>query len=83
MVVYRFHSDKATYDATTRRYTFTLDRRVPNATSVAIRKAGYRAARHSGTAAWPGSVLLRSDALHRALRSKHTVEAARAATRRQ
>ena len=42
---------------------------------MAIRKAGYRAARHSGTAAWPGSVLLRSDALHRALRSKHTVEA--------
>ena len=75
MVVYRFHSDKATYDSSTRRYTFALDRRVPNATSVAIRKAGYRAARHSGTAAWPGSVLLRSDALHRALRSKHTVEA--------
>ena len=75
MVRYQFHSTNAVYDKATRSYTFTLDRRIPNATRFTIRRAGYRVARLAADTVFPHMVYLRSDAIHQNSRTKHTVEA--------
>ena len=57
---YLFHSSEAAYDAATRTYTFTIEKRVPHATTLTIDRFGFTA---STAASYPQAVYVRSDAL--------------------
>ena len=41
MLKYLLHSSLANYDTVTKRWTFTLDRRISNPTRIRLRKATY------------------------------------------
>ena len=71
MVRYLLHSDNANYDATTKKYTFALDRRIANPRSVRLSKANYQALEASS---YPLSVYVRSDAITSLIKTKHAVE---------
>jgi hypothetical protein len=64
------HSQDAGYDTTTKKYAFTLDRRVDKPTTLRVVKAHYSA---TTMAEYPLVVYLRSDALHRLIGAKHTL----------
>ena len=64
------HSQDASYDATTKKYRFQLDRRIDKPKQLRVAKACYSA---STMAAYPLVVYLRSDALHRLIKQKHTL----------
>ena len=73
MVRFLLHSDNATYNATTKKYTYSLDKRISNPSSIRLAKASYQ---HATTenGKFPLSVYLRSDAISDLIRSKHAVE---------
>ena len=64
------HSEDASYDATTKKYRFRLDRRIDKPKQLRVVKASYSA---STMTAYPLVVYLRSDALHRLIKAKHTL----------
>ena len=68
---YLFHSDDASYDAVTKKYTFTLDRRVDRPTRIGVVKAQYCAATNNNDL--PLVVYVRSDALSSTVLTKHTL----------
>ena len=68
---YLLHYTDSVYDATTKKYTFTLDKRVANPRTIRINKCTFTAAT---AATYPSVVYVRSDALTRMSRIKHTVE---------
>ena len=68
---YLLHHSDAVFDATTKRWLFTLDRRISNPRSIAISKCVFTA---STTTSYPSVIYMRSDALHNMIKSKHTVE---------
>ena len=72
MFKYLLHSSLSTYDATTKRWTFNLDRRISNPTSLRLAKAVYSTP--GDTSPHPQVVYLRSDALARMIPRKHTLE---------
>ncbi len=68
---YLLHHSDSTYDATTKRFTFTLDRRISNPVFFRINKVTFTAA----TAAnYPSVVYMRSNALTSLSKTKHTVK---------
>ena len=64
------HSEDASYDATTKKYGFQLDRRIDKPKKLRVAKACYSA---STITAYPLVVYLRSDSLHRLIKDKHTL----------
>ena len=64
------HSEDASYDATTKKYRFQLDRRIDKPKQLRVAKAFYSAATMT---AYPLVVYLRSDNLHRLIKDKHTL----------
>ena len=60
MVRFLLHSENATYNATTKKYTFALDRRIANPRSIRLSKANYQ---QKTETAYPLSVYVRSDAV--------------------
>ncbi len=68
---YLFHHSDAAFDATSKRWKFTLDRRISNPRSIRLTKCVFTA---STATSYPSVVYLRSDALHRMTKTKHTVE---------
>ena len=71
MVRYLLHSENATYDSTTKKHTFTLDRRIRDPVALRVSKASYKAKTSS---TYPLNVYVRSDAISSLIRHKHTVE---------
>ena len=69
---YLLHSGNASYDESSKTFTYTLDRRIQDPKSIKITKASYVAS--SAVASMPPVVYLRSDALSRLCKTKHTVE---------
>ena len=73
MLKYLLHSSKSTFDATTNRYTYTLDRKLGGfANRIVLAAASFNCATNIDPL--PHVVYMRSDALSRIIRSKHTVE---------
>ena len=72
MFKYLLHSSLANYDAATKKWTFDLDRRISNPTSLRLAKAAYSTP--GDTSPHPMVVYLRSDALARMIPQKHTLE---------
>ena len=68
---YLVNGSNSTYDATTKRFYFNLDRRFPNPTRCRISRANFVASTASG---YPNVVYLRSSAMDDLVKSKHTVE---------
>ena len=71
MVRLLLNGSDATYDSSTKKYTFTLDRRLDRPTSLKVVKAVFRAATQNGN--YPLVLYVRSDALHAIIRDKHTL----------
>ena len=71
MFKYLLHSSLANYDATTKVWTFSLDRRISHPRRIRINSAAYIA---PTMATYPQVVYLRSSKLSEAVRRKHTVE---------
>lgn len=65
------HSSDSTYDATTKKFTVTLDKRVSNPSQLSVVGASFGA---STEASYPLVVYLRSDWAQKLARTKHTVE---------
>ncbi len=72
MFKYLLHSSLSTYDSTTCTWTFNLDRRISNPTSLRLAKAVYSTP--GDTSPHPQVVYLRSNALARMIPRKHTLE---------
>ena len=70
---YLLHHSDATYDQTTKKWTFTLDRRISNPRSITIKKCVFTASTDDEND-YPSVVYMRSDALHANAKIKHTVE---------
>ena len=68
---YLIHSEDATFDSTTGKYFFNLDRRIANPMRIRVNKAAYTAATASS---YPNVEYLRSSKIHELIRTKHTVE---------
>ena len=68
---YLLHHSDAVFDPTTKRWLYTLDRRISNPRSIAISKCVFTA---STTTSYPSVIYMRSDALHNMIKTKHTVE---------
>ena len=68
---YLLHHSDATFNATTKRFMFTLDRRMANPQSISISKCVFTAATASS---YPNVIYMRSDALHNLANIKHSVE---------
>ena len=68
---YLLHYSDAVYDTATKKYTFTLDKRVANPRTVRINKCTFTAATST---TYPSVVYVRSDALTAMTQIKHTVE---------
>ena len=66
------HNENSVYDAATGRYHFRVDRRFANPSAMTVRKVTYT--KSSGETTSPPMVYLRSDALHKLVSSKHTVQ---------
>ena len=69
---YLLHSGHAVYDTSSKKFTYTLDKRIQDPKSIKITKASYVLG--SGVTETPPVVYLRSDALSQLCSSKHTVE---------
>ena len=65
MVRFLLHSENATYNDTTKKYTFALDRRIANPRSIRLSKANYQ---QKTETAYPLSVYVRSDAITRLIK---------------
>ena len=65
------HSNNASYDAITKKWTVALDRRISNPTDFRVIGASYSA---STTDSYPVTVYIRSDWAHKLSKTKHTVE---------
>ena len=70
MVRLLLHSDDAVYDDATKKYTFTLDRRLDKPVALRVVKAHYSAVT---AASYPLVVYLRSNALSSLIKDKHTL----------
>ena len=68
---YLLHHSDATFNATTKRFMFTLDRRMANPQSISVSKCVFTAATASS---YPNVIYMRSDALHNLANIKHSVE---------
>ena len=68
---YLLHHSEATFNTVTKRWVFTLDRRISNPRSIRLNKCVFTAAYASS---YPSVVYMRSDALHSMTKTKHTVE---------
>ena len=68
---YLLHHSDSVYDDTTKRWQFTLDKRIGNPIHIKISKLSFTAA---VAATYPAVVYIRSDALHKMARVKHSVE---------
>ena len=66
------HSSLSTYNSVTKKWVFSLDKRISNPTSVRVVKATYSTP--GDTSPHPGVVYLRSDALASMIPQKHTLE---------
>ena len=64
------HSDDATYDETTKKYNFTLDKRIDRPSELQVQKAHYS---NLVGATHPLVVYLRSDSLSSLIKTKHTL----------
>jgi len=69
---YLLHHSDATYDITTKRWLFTLDKRIANPTTIGVRRVTFTIV--STVTIPPPVVYMRSDAIHKLARNKHTVE---------
>ena len=69
---YLAHSTDASYDSTTKKWTFDLGRRVPNPVSLVLSKACFTVPTNYQNP--PHVVYLRSDALSRMITRQHTAE---------
>ena len=65
------HDSQAVYNASDKKWYFTLDRRIANPTSIRIGKCSFIAATAS---TYPAVVYMRSNALFELSAIKHTVE---------
>ena len=70
MVRLLLHSEDALYDATTKQYRFSLDKRIDKPNRIKIINANYSAATQT---TYPLVVYVRSNALNRVIRNKHTL----------
>ena len=68
---YLLHHSDAVFEETSKRFLFTLDRRISNPRSIMITKCVFTA---STAQTYPSVVYMRSNALHNMIKSKHTVE---------
>ena len=68
---YLLHHSDSVYDDTTKRWLFTLDKRIGNPIQIKISKLSFTAAT---AASYPPVVYMRSNALHQMARVKHSVE---------
>ena len=68
---YLLHHTDATYDSTTKRWMYNIDRRVSNPTFLTVLTCTYTAA---AAASYPSVVYMRSDAITAMCKTKHTVE---------
>ena len=68
---YLLHHSDSVYDDTTKRWLFTLDKRIGNPINIKISKLSFTAA---VAASYPPVVYMRSNALHNMARVKHSVE---------
>ena len=68
---YLLHHTDATYDSTTKRWMYNIDRRVSNPTFLTVLTCTYPAA---AAASYPSVVYMRSDAIIAMCKTKHTVE---------
>ena len=68
---YLLHYSDATYDSTTKKWLFTLDRRISNPRSIRISACAFTA---STADSYPHVVYMRSDTLTRLCKIKHTIE---------
>ena len=66
------HSSEATFEPVSKKWVFRLDKRISNPTQIVLSKATFTCT--SDTAPFPDVVYMRSDALHRMISTKHTVE---------
>ena len=64
------HSEDATFDSTTGKYFFNLDRRIADPVRIKVLQAAYTAATQ---ATYPQVVYLRSSKLNEVIRNKHSV----------
>ena len=67
---YLLHHTDATYDSTSKRWFYNLDRRVSNPTAIVVSSCTYTAAAASS---YPSVVYMRSDAIVAITKTKHTV----------
>ena len=67
---YLLHSAEATYNAITKKFVYSLDRRIQDPTSIKLTKASFVASTADN---YPPVVYVRSDGLSRLCKSKHTV----------
>ena len=67
---YLLHSSEATYNSTTKKFVYSLDRRIQDPVSIKLTKASFVC---STAAEYPPVVYVRSDGLSRLCKSKHTV----------
>ena len=68
---YLLHSGNATYDTSTKKYSYTLDQRIQDPKSIRLVKGSYVAATASS---YPAVVYVKSDGLSQLCSTKHTVE---------
>ena len=68
---YVLHHSEAVFNETSKRWIFTLDRRIANPRSVRLSKCVFTA---STATTYPSVVYMRSDAIHSMIKTKHTVE---------
>ena len=68
---YVLHHSEAVFNETTKRWVFTLDRRIANPRSMRLSKCVFTA---STASSYPSVVYMRSDAIHSMIKTKHTVE---------
>ena len=69
---YLLHSSHATYNSTTKKWIFDLDRRISNPTVIRLAKATFTTP--GDLSVHPAVIYMRSDALARMISKKHTVE---------
>ena len=69
---YLLHSSHATYNSTTKKWIFDLDRRISNPTVIRLAKATFTTP--GDLSVHPAVIYMRSDALARMITRKHTVE---------
>ena len=68
---YLLHSDSATFDATSKKWFFNLEKRIANPRVIRLAQASFTTA--GDTSPHPAVVYLRSDSISRMCQRKHTV----------